>query len=85
MRAVGSVGPKGQVTIPLEMRQRLGIKPKDKVEFALDDGQIKVSPARSRLSEIYRSVPPLDRPLTDQQMSDVAWDEHAQHVAREDG
>jgi AbrB family looped-hinge helix DNA binding protein len=31
------IGPKGQVVIPKELRERLGIGPGDEVEFALDE------------------------------------------------
>jgi AbrB family looped-hinge helix DNA binding protein len=39
--AIGSVGPKGQVVIPKDMRDRLGIRPGSKVRIALDeDGEV---------------------------------------------
>ena len=31
-----SVSPKGQVTIPVEIRRLLGVKPKDKVVFRVE-------------------------------------------------
>ena len=34
---VGSVGPKGQVVIPKDMRDRLGIRPGSKVRIVLDE------------------------------------------------
>lgn len=40
------VGPKGQVVIPKEMRDRLGIKPGDEVNFQEDAGSVKVIPVR---------------------------------------
>ncbi len=36
------VGPKGQVVIPKEMRDRLGIRPGDRVAFSLADGGLLV-------------------------------------------
>ena len=33
---------KGQVTIPVEVRQSLGLKPGDKVAFTIDDSQVRV-------------------------------------------
>jgi AbrB family looped-hinge helix DNA binding protein len=54
-----SVTSKGQVTIPAEIREYLGIKPRDKVQFEVDaDGSVRVSPAPSRLSAVFASVKP---------------------------
>jgi AbrB family looped-hinge helix DNA binding protein len=36
------VGPKGQVVIPKELRERLGIHPGDEVTFSLVDGGVLV-------------------------------------------
>ena len=79
----GSMSPKGQVTIPLEYRQQLGLKPRDTVEFDLDQGSVRVKPAPSRLKQIARSIPPLPRAYTDQEMTEIAAEEHARHVAKE--
>jgi AbrB family looped-hinge helix DNA binding protein len=42
------VGPKGQVVIPKEFRERLGIGPGDEVEFALseDGASVRMEPIR---------------------------------------
>ena len=43
--AVSTLTSKGQVTIPKEIRTRLGLKPGDRLDFQLDDdGQLKVHP-----------------------------------------
>lgn len=41
------VGPKGQVVIPKDMREAIGIEPGDPVDFFLDDGGVRVEPVRS--------------------------------------
>ena len=42
------VGPKGQVVIPKELRDRLGIEPGDHVDFWLDGDQVVVRRAADR-------------------------------------
>lgn len=41
------VGPKGQVVIPKAMRDELGLRPGDRVEFELDDGVVHLRPLRT--------------------------------------
>lgn len=40
---LSSVSEKGQVTIPLEIRRALDLKPRDKVAFTLEDGEVSSS------------------------------------------
>ena len=42
------VGPKGQVVIPKEMRDRLGLRPGDQVRFQLDGDAVRVEAATPR-------------------------------------
>ncbi len=46
MPITATLSSKGQVTIPLEIRQRLGLKQGDRLEFALQDGVTILRPAR---------------------------------------
>jgi len=78
-----SVSPKGQVTIPAEIRRFLGVRPRDKVAFEVTDGQVLIRPARGNLESLYRSVPALDRPVSDKEMTQLAQEEHARAVAEE--
>ena len=78
-----SVSPKGQVTIPAEIRRLLGVRPRDKVAFEVTDGQVLIRPARGNLESLYRSVPALDRPVSDKEMTQLAQEEHARAVAEE--
>ena len=58
---------KGQVTIPKEIRDQLGLKPFDRVEFSLEDGTARLRKAREMtLEEIAGSVPGLAIPIDDQ-------------------
>jgi AbrB family looped-hinge helix DNA binding protein len=40
------VGPKGQVVIPKEIRELLGIEPGDEVDFAVQDGGVRIERSR---------------------------------------
>jgi AbrB family looped-hinge helix DNA binding protein len=80
---VSSLSPKGQITIPQEVRKQLGLKTRDKVAIQVDADRVTISPARSRLDAIYQSVPALTTPRTWEEITELAADEHAEHVARE--
>jgi len=78
-----SVSPKGQITIPKELRNRLGIKPKDRVTIHVEGGVVTLAPVGSTLATIYQSVAPLSRRMSTEEMTEIAAEEHAGHAARE--
>jgi antitoxin PrlF len=41
-----TISSKGQVTIPVEVRRRLGVKAGDKVKFVVKDGMTMIQPDR---------------------------------------
>lgn len=45
--AVGTstISSKGQVTVPIEVRRRLGLREGDRVEFAIEEGRTVLRPA----------------------------------------
>lgn len=70
---VGSVSTKGQITLPSEFREKLGIQPGDKVEITIEDAHIILRPAEISLLAGYMSIPALKRgPLTDEEITDIA-------------
>jgi AbrB family looped-hinge helix DNA binding protein len=78
-----SVSPKGQITLPLELRKKLGVQPKDKVTLRLEDDQIKVVPARSKVDALYGSVPALATPKTLEEMRKIYQEEMAERFAQQ--
>ena len=78
-----SLSPKGQITLPLEVRRRWGLKPKDRIAIHVDEDQVTIAPAQSPLDEMYQSVPALSPPRTWREVTDIAAEEHAQEAARE--
>jgi AbrB family looped-hinge helix DNA binding protein len=51
-----SLSSKGQVTIPLEIRHRLGLVAGDKVEFAIEGDQTVIRPLRSEENPFEKYV-----------------------------
>lgn len=48
---------KGQVTIPKRIREYLGIRPNDKIEFAIDEDDVKIKPVRALEANLGRVQP----------------------------
>lgn len=46
MSSSSTISSKGQITVPAEVRRRLGVKPGDRVEFAFEQGKTVLRPAR---------------------------------------
>ena len=61
-KSFSTVSRAGQVTIPIELRRKLGLQTGDTVAFELTDGDLLLLPVKSRLLAGYGSVKPLTRP-----------------------
>jgi len=46
MRHSSTISSKGQVTVPQEIRLRLGLEPRDRVEFVVEEGKTVIRRAR---------------------------------------
>ncbi len=80
---VGNVSTKGQVTLPAKMREKLGIKPGDRVAFVIEDDAIVVRRSRSTLRDAYQSVPALKNPVSLEEMKRIAAADAADEFARQ--
>jgi antitoxin PrlF len=47
MAPSSTISSKGQITVPLEVRRRLGLKVGDRVEFVVDNNRTTIRPARA--------------------------------------
>ena len=58
MKNSSTISSKGQVTVPQEIRTRLGLSTGDRVEFVVEDGRTVLRPARiiSNVLDKYRGV-----------------------------
>ena len=82
-RYYSSVSPKGQITLPSDVRHSLGIRPRDQVRIELEGDVIRISVARSGLLDHYQMAGSLDHPLDWKEVVEIAAEEHAEHAARE--
>ncbi|GGJ78393.1 AbrB/MazE/SpoVT family DNA-binding domain-containing protein [Deinococcus aquiradiocola] len=55
-RATATLSSKGQLTLPKEVRERLGVQKGDEVEFTLDDHGIHLRPRRQGDNPFLRWV-----------------------------
>ena len=75
--AASTVTSKGQITLPKQIREHLHVVPGDRIDFVVkDNGQVVVSPARSRLKQL-RGM------LRDRSRKPVSIDQMDAAVARE--
>ena len=69
---IATVTAKGQVTLPVEARRRLGIEAGTKLEILVtDDGRLEVIPLRGSIRELKGLLPPPPTPLTLEAMDDA--------------
>ncbi|HET8865124.1 MAG TPA: AbrB/MazE/SpoVT family DNA-binding domain-containing protein [Gracilimonas sp.] len=51
--ATATITSKGQVTIPKKIREKLGLKPGDKIDFEVEKGDLKVSRKKYSIEETF--------------------------------
>jgi AbrB family looped-hinge helix DNA binding protein len=67
-----TITSKGQMTLPKEIRERLGVRQGDRVEFRTDRaGRVWVEPATEDLLKLRGLFGPVDRPRTQEELDDA--------------
>jgi antitoxin PrlF len=63
---------KGQVTVPVKIREQLNLQTGDKLNFEIEGTSIKVSPARKKgtLEELMNILPRAKRSYTVEEMNE---------------
>lgn len=76
--AMVAVTNRGQITIPLEVRQHLGLGANDKVGFVIkDDGTVRLVPEHDRtIASLAGAVGSLETPSSWEEVQSIAWDDH---------
>jgi AbrB family looped-hinge helix DNA binding protein len=78
-----TVTQKGQVTIPFEIRNLLGLKTRDKVIFKIDNDNIRLTSAKYTLETAYGAVKPLNNVEDFKKLKQIAIEEHVEKVIKE--
>jgi antitoxin PrlF len=82
-RFTSSVSPKGQVTIPAEVRKRLRISPRDRVTFEVEGDEIRLVPGAFTVKSAHATVPALDPPMTYEEMERRAKEDRVSRLIAE--
>jgi len=77
---VRTVTTKGQVTIPVEVRHLLEVKPGDQVVFRVNKGTVKLEPVNLTLEDAFGAVAPRSRPENFADLRETAIEEHVSKV-----
>ncbi len=74
---VSTVTSKGQVTIPAEVREYLGIKTNDKIVFVIDqEGIVRLRvPRYPNIASLRGAAGRLQKPVSWQQMQRIAYED----------
>jgi AbrB family looped-hinge helix DNA binding protein len=76
---------KGQITLPKEIRLKLGLKQGDRVRFIVeDDGRVRLLPAKRDVSELMGILPSPKRKLSLEEMDQTVQVAVARHVLGHD-
>ena len=67
---------KGQVTVPVEIRRLLGLKPKTKVAFLRKKDRVYLTTPNYTLSTIKGIVPKLKEKYSEKEIRDIAIESH---------
>ena len=76
---------KGQITLPKEIRLKLGLKQGDRVRFIVEtDGRVRLLPAKRDVSELMGILPSPKRRLSLEEMDEAVQVAVARHVLGHD-
>jgi len=76
---------KGQITLPKEIRLKLGLKQGDRVRFIVEaDGRVRLLPAKRDVSELMGILPSPKRRLSLEEMNEAVQVAVARHVLGHD-
>lgn len=73
---ISTITSKGQVTIPVQIRRLLGLKPKAKVAFLQKKDGVHIAVPRYTLDTIKGAVPALSHKYSEKEIREIAIESH---------
>jgi antitoxin PrlF len=82
---ISTISSKGQVTVPAEVRKRLGIKQGDKLSFVIEDeGGVRLAAPRFRdLSSLRGAAGKLQKLLSWEEMREIAREDRVRKITED--
>lgn len=81
--STATITSKGQTTIPKDVRDRLNLKPGDRLDFVFDDdGALRVVPLNVSLDDLKSILPPPKRVLSNEELDAAIADGWSTRTAR---
>jgi antitoxin PrlF len=70
--AIATLTTKGQITIPVDVRRQLGLKPGSRVDFVyVREGVVELVPVSGTVKSLKGMVPAPDTPVSLEQMDEA--------------
>lgn len=66
-----TVTSKGQITIPADVRARLGLRPGSRIAFVPTTDGYEIHPEAASITDLKGAVPPPARPVSIDEMNDA--------------
>jgi antitoxin PrlF len=82
--AIARLTSKGQITIPKQVRERLGVEPGDALEFHFEDDRLEVRPVRRRQLKEFRGLFPVDKAYNFTEERERAWEAQTRRLTQRD-
>ena len=76
--ATAALSSKGQITIPIQVRKALGLKPGVQIDFyEVEDGEYAFRPKTGSIMEMRGCLPKPDHPISIEEMNQAVLDRAA--------
>jgi AbrB family looped-hinge helix DNA binding protein len=82
-KMMAKITSKGQLTIPKQIREALGVKPGDRILFSIEEGKTFIYPVRGTLLDLRGSLKPTKTPEDLQNVGEEVKKRVARRVADE--